>query len=246
MKIKNLNVLITGGAKRIGREVALCLAQKGANLAINYKSSKESAERVVAEIEGIGRKAVAVQGDVSRAEDARRLVDTVVAEFGSIDVLVNNAAIFPKTPYDKITEKDWDTVLRVNTKGPFLCSFYASKHMRAQKKGKIINMADWAAMRPYKDYLPYLVSKAGVIALTKALAVELAPHIQVNAVAPGPILLPEDMREEEKQKVREATLLGRIGSPQDIANTIAFLIEGSDFITGAVIPVDGGRLLGKG
>jgi NAD(P)-dependent dehydrogenase (short-subunit alcohol dehydrogenase family) len=194
-------------------------------------------------LEAAGRKALAVRAEATRGADASAAVDRVVAQFGRIDVLVNNAAIFPRTPWAALDEAVWDEAIDVNLKGPFLFAKAAGDRMKAQGSGKIINIADWAGERPYRNYLPYCVSKAGVIALTKGLALELAPEVQVNAVAPGPVLLPEGMSEEEKAKVIAATPLKRIGSPDDVANAVLFLLEGSDFITGAVLPVDGGRLI---
>ena len=162
--------------------------------------------------------------------------------FGSLDVLVNSAANFQRTPFPTLSERDWDTALDTNLKGPFLCALYASRLMR-RRGGKIINLADWAGVRPYRDYLPYCVSKSGVIGLTKALAKELAPAIQVNAISPGPILPPPGMSRRERARIVKRVPLQRWGSPQDIVNTVLFLIEGTDFMTGSTIFVDGGQLI---
>ena len=155
-------------------------------------------------------------------------------------MLVASAALFKRTPFATLTEADWDFHIDANLKGPFLFAHEASRQMRS---GKIILFADWAALRPYRHYLPYLVAKAGIICLTKALAKELAPNVQVNAIAPGPVLLPADFAAGERRNVRDATLVKRLGSPQDIVNSVLFLIEGSDFITGHTLVVDGGRLI---
>jgi NAD(P)-dependent dehydrogenase (short-subunit alcohol dehydrogenase family) len=163
--------------------------------------------------------------------------------FGHLDILVNNASNYYKTPFATLTEAQWDDLVGTNLKGTFLMSKRVGDEMLKAGSGKIINLADWAGFRPYNDYLPYCVAKAGVIAFTKALAKTLAPQIQVNAVAPGPVMLPEDFSESLRQAVVRATPLKRIGTPEDIAQTVVFLVEGSDFITGTIIPVDGGRLI---
>lgn len=243
MELKGKTAFVTGGAKRIGRSISLRLARGGANVVVNYHTSSQEATSLLAEIAKLGAKGIALRGDVSVAKDVNGMVSAAVKEFGSIDILVNNAAIYTKTPFDRLTESDWDTTLDTNLKGPFLCAKAIGDLMLKGNGGKIINIADWAGIRPYVDYLPYCVSKAGVIALTKALAITLAPKVQVNAIAPGPIMLPEDLSDAERREVFANTPLKRIGSPEDIANTVAFLVEGSDFITGAVIPVDGGRLI---
>jgi NAD(P)-dependent dehydrogenase (short-subunit alcohol dehydrogenase family) len=166
-----------------------------------------------------------------------------IERFGRIDILVNNASNYYKTPFATLTEEQWDDLVGTNLKGTFLVSKRVGDEMLKMGVGKIINLADWAGLRPYKDFLPYCVAKAGVIALTTGLAKALAPHIQVNAVAPGSVMLPEDASASLREAIVRATPLKRIGAPSDIAQTVVFLVEGSDFITGAIIPVDGGRLL---
>jgi len=157
-----------------------------------------------------------------------------------LNCLIASAAVYQRTPFAKLTEADWDFHIDANLKGPFL---FAREVARRMKTGKMIFFADWAAERPYRHYLPYLVSKAGIICLTKALAKELAPRVQVNAIAPGPVLLPVDFTKKETRQVIESTLVKRLGTPQDIVNSVVFLIEGSDFITGHTLVVDGGRLI---
>jgi pteridine reductase len=235
--------LVTGGAKRVGRTIALALARRGAHVAFTYQSSRQEAKSLVRELTALGGKSLVVKADLRRAADAQGAVRAVVKNFGRIDVLINNAAIYPRTPWAKLDEKTWDEILTTNLRGPFLFAKAAGDRMLKQGGGKIVNLADWAGERPYKDYLPYCISKAGIIAMTKALALELAPTVQVNAVAPGPVLLPKDITAAGRRAVIAATPLRRIGSPQDIANAVVFLLEGSDFITGALLPVDGGRLI---
>jgi NAD(P)-dependent dehydrogenase (short-subunit alcohol dehydrogenase family) len=243
MRLDRRTVLITGGAKRIGSHMARALAHRGANLVINYRYSSADAQAVVRELQNLGVEALAVPGDVSNAADVQRMVGSAMDRFGRIDVLINNAAVYFKTPFTHVTESEWDLTLDINLKGSFLCAKAVADHMRSRGDGKIINFADWAGMRPYPDYLPYCVSKAGVVALTQALAQELAPAVQVNCIAPGPILLPEEMGEEERERVINATPLKRIGSPEDIVQTVLYLIEGTDFATGGTYLVDGGRYI---
>ncbi len=239
MNLTGKTALVTGAGKRVGREIALALARRGAKIVVHYNSSAADARKVVAEIKALGVDALAVKADQT---DARQVRDAV-RKAGKIDVLVASAAVFRRTPFETLTEEDWDFHIDANLKGPFLFALEAGRRMKA---GKMIFFADWAAMRPYRNYLPYLISKAGIICLTKALAKELAPNVQVNAIAPGPVLLPPDFTAKETRQVIESTLVKRLGSPQDIVNSVLFLIEGSDFITGHVLVVDGGRLIAGG
>jgi pteridine reductase len=236
--------LVTGAAKRLGREIALGLAGRGANIVLHYHTSAAEARQTVAAIRRLGVEALAVQADQTNARQVHRAVAKALQHFGDIHVLINSAAVYQKTPFDTLTEQHWDLHLEANLKGPFLFSLEVGRHMKArQLHGKIINFADWAAWRPYADYLPYCVSKAGVIALTKSLARALAPRVQVNAIAPGPVLLPPDTTPRQRRQIVAATLLKRLGSPADIVNAVLFLLEGSDFITGHTLVVDGGRLI---
>lgn len=242
MKLKGKSVLVTGAGRRVGRSIALALAERGARLSIHYNRSKKEAQTVVKEIEKRGGTAHSVQGDLAKARDCERIIEETVKVLGRLDVLVNNAAVFFKTPLFEVTEKEWNATLDSNLKGSFFCAQAAAKAMQ-KEGGKIINFADWSGFRPYVDYLPYCISKAGVIAMTKGLAKTLAPKIEVNAIAPGPILLPKDLDPVEKEEVSRNTPLKKVGSPQDIVNAILFLIEGTDFMTGATIVIDGGRLI---
>ncbi len=243
MELSGRVVLVTGGAKRIGKTIALKIAEKGAHVVVHYNTSREEAEDVVNEITALGVRSASVRADISKPDEISSMIDDAVNKFGRLDVLVNNAAVFLKTPFETITEKDWDVHVDTNLKGTFFCSQYAGRIMLKQKEGKIINTGDWSGIRPYLDYIPYCVSKAGVIALTKALAKSLAPFVQVNCILPGPIMLPEDFTEEEIASIIKSVPLKKTGSPGDIANTVLFLIEGSDFMTGSMIAVDGGRLI---
>ena len=250
MELNGKTILVTGAAKRVGREIAITLARRGANVVVHYRSSDTEAKKVVRELEQLGVRSFAVRAELTRANDVKRMIERVIRHFGQVDVLINNAAVFPKAPFAQIQESDWNLAIDTNLKGPFLCAHEVGKHFLKRAKhgshglvGKIVNIADWAGFRPYRDYLPYCISKAGVIALTKALAIELGPHATVNAVAPGPVLLPASFATSEKRAVLANTPLRRVGKPEDVAKTILFLLEGSDFITGAILPVDGGRLI---
>jgi pteridine reductase len=235
--------LVTGAARRVGKAIALALADRGAHVVITYHTSEAEALATLREIDARGVQGMALKGDITRRGDVDSIVRQVIGRFGRIDILVNNASNYYKTPFETLTEEQWDDLVGTNLKGTFLVSKRVGDAMLKTGAGKIINLADWAGFRPYKDYIPYCVAKAGVIALTTALAKTLAPHIQVNAVAPGPVLLPEDFSERLREAIVQATPLKRLGTPDDVAQTVVFLVEGSDFITGAIIPVDGGRLI---
>ena len=235
--------VVTGAARRVGKAIALALAERGAHVAITYRRSDAEAQQALQEIEARGVRGMAVQADITRAAEIDASVQQIMERFGRIDMLVNNASNYYKTPFATLTEAQWDDLVDTNLKGTFLMAKRVGDEMLKAGGGKIINLADWAAFRPYNDYIPYCVAKAGVVALTKALAKALAPTIQVNAVAPGPVMLPEDFTEAEHDAVVRATPLKRIGSPTDVAQAVLFLIEGSDFITGTTIMVDGGRLI---
>ncbi len=243
MQLEGRVALVTGSAQRIGRAITLALAEKGAHTVIHYLRSAKEAEITREECRRFGVRAIAVRANLARRREVDTLFRKILQTFKTLDILVNNAAIFPKTPFLTCPESVWDETLDTNLKGTFLCAQRAAKIMLKQGRGKIINMADWSGMRPYADYLPYCVSKAGVIALTQALALELAPNIQVAGIAPGPILLPKHYSRKEAKRVKGKVLLKRIGSPEDIARTVLFLLEGTDFITGSTVIVDGGELI---
>jgi NAD(P)-dependent dehydrogenase (short-subunit alcohol dehydrogenase family) len=237
--------LITGG-KRIGAVVAAALAERGANVTLSYSRSRIEAEQAVDRAQASGRRGMAIQADLAQPEGCESLVSTVVEHFGGLDILINMASVYVRKPFDDVGAADWDAVLNVDLRAAFLCSRAAAPHMRKRGGGRIINFSDWTARsgRPrYQGFLPYYVAKAGVIALTDALALELAAdQILVNAVAPGPIVAPPDTTAAEYQAVEEATPLGRWGGEEQIAQTVVALLE-SDFITGETIRVDGGRHL---
>ena len=235
--------LVTGAGVRVGKRIALALAGTGMHVAVHYHSSAGPADETVSEIRALGVEADAFPGDLSRTESVRALIDAIDARWGRLDVLVNSAAIFPRTPWDEIDEAVWDRTLDVNLKAPFFTAWHAIPLMRRGGGGKIINIADWAGLRPYRNYLPYVISKGGIITMTKAMAKELAPEIAVNAIAPGPVMLPEDFDPAAAERIRKGTLLQRLGSPDDIAQSAVYLVAMTDFVTGHVLVVDGGRLI---
>jgi NAD(P)-dependent dehydrogenase (short-subunit alcohol dehydrogenase family) len=235
--------LVTGSAKRVGRSIALALAERGANVVVHYNTSAAEADATVGELRQRGVDAIALQADLADRAQVVRLAEQAEARSGGIGLLVNNASNYFRVPFDRLDEKVWDDSLDVNLKAPFLLSWHLGRAMRERGGGRIVNLADWAGERPYNDYLPYCISKAGMICLTKALAKALAPTVLVNAVAPGPVMPPEDMSEAERQAIMRATPLRRLGSPEDVARCVRFLAEEADFSTGAVYLVDGGRLI---
>jgi pteridine reductase len=243
MELRGRWALVTGAARRVGRAIARELAARGMHVVVHYSTSEDEAQQVVRELEGLGVHALAMRADLARAADVRTLAEAAGARTDGIAVLVNSASNYFRVPFDDLTEEVWDASLDVNLKGPFLLSWHLGRAMRARGEGRIVNIVDWAAERPYRGYLPYTVSKAGLVCLTKALAKELAPKVAVNAVAPGPVLAPEDMGDAEKQAIVRATPLGRFGSPEDVARCVRFLVEEAEFTTGAVFLVDGGRLI---
>jgi pteridine reductase len=243
MNLKNKIILITGGAARVGKVIALKLAKRGAKVVVHYHRNKSVAEATINEIGLTGSSCFLVQGDISKKDDWIKIHNIILEKWNTIDVLINNAAIFYKTPLSSISELDWNQFLDINLKGTFWGCQIIGETMYHNKSGKIINIADVSAESIWPNYIPYCVSKMGVIALTKGLAKALAPYVTVNAVSPGTVLLADKYDEEEENELIKKTPLKRIGAPEDIANTITFLIEGGDFINGAVINVDGGRSL---
>ena len=237
--------LITGG-KRIGAVVAAELARRGADVALVYRASRREADETAEIVRGSERRALVVQADLSDPNACERAVADTVSGLGRLDVLVNMASRYQARAFDDISLADWDAQMAIDLRAAWLCARAAVPHMRRVRGGRIINFGDWVAAsgRPrYTGFLPYYVAKAGVIALTEALALELAAdQILVNAVAPGPIVAPEGTGDDEFARVERATPLGRWGGEAEIAKTVVSLIE-SDFVTGETIRVDGGRHL---
>jgi NAD(P)-dependent dehydrogenase (short-subunit alcohol dehydrogenase family) len=242
MNIQGKVALVTGGAKRVGKAIVQALAARGCKLVIHYHTSQAEAEETAQELHAVGREAIALQADVTQEVEVERMLDAAVARFGRIDILVNNAAVFFRTPIDTLTIEEWEHVIDVNLTGTFLCAHKVGLRMREWGWGHIINIADVAGLRPWADYIPYSVAKACVITLTQGLAMELAPEVMVNAVVPGPILFQDDTPEVVRQREIEKTLVKRAGTPEELAEVVVFIAE-SDYSTGALFHVDGGRAL---
>ncbi|HEV2489642.1 MAG TPA: glucose 1-dehydrogenase [Candidatus Acidoferrales bacterium] len=231
--------LITGGAKRIGRSIAEKLAAEGADVVINYASSQGEAEKLASEIRKLGRRALAVRADVSKKREVHHMMESVQREFSRLDILVNNAGTFFAADFADLTEQQWDKIMETNLKSQFLCAQAAAPLLKRSGRGHIINISSLGGMLPWPKFTHYCVSKAGVIMLTRCLARALAPEILVNSVAPGTIQFPEEAPDEEY--IRRAPL-HRTGRGSDIADAV-FFFAASDFVTGQILAVDGGRSL---
>lgn len=251
ISLEGQTVLVTGGAKRVGRAIALACAQAGANVAITYNSSEAEAQSALAELRSIGRvgaRFAICKADVSLSTDVSRLKQQMLTEFGEITALVNNAAIFRRTPFDSLVEADFDDHINANLKGPYLLSKAFGDLFVEQGRGSIVNIADIHGLKPLKNYVPYCISKAGVVMLTKALAKALAPAVRVNCICPGTILVPseaqgDDEYADDEEQLTARVPMKRLGTPEEIAETALFFIGGPQFISGAVLPVDGAEHL---
>jgi len=243
MDLKGKVALITGAGRRVGRAIALEFAAHGAKVAVHYRSSLGEAEAVVDQISSTGGVARAFRADFESVSEIEGMIAQVINAFGRLDALVNSASVFYRKPIEEVTERDWDLNIATNLKAPFFLAKFAGAQMKKQGAGKIVNLGDWAGIRPYNNYLPYTVSKTGVIGLTRALAKALAPEVQVNCVALGPVLAPEEYGPEEIERMVAGTLTKKMGTPEDVARAVIFFCEGTDFATGATLVLDGGRLL---
>ena len=247
MQLTGKTAIVTGGARGIGRSIAMTLAAAGANIVINYTSSSKAAEEVVEEAKKLGVSALALKADVSKNDEIEYLVKEVLNQFGSIDILVNNAGITRDNLLIRMSEEDFQAVIDINLKGAFICTKHVSKVMMKQRKGKIINIASVVGVMGNAGQSNYAASKAGLIGFTKSIAKELAKrNINVNAVAPG--YIETDMTASLPEKVREEFMINipmaRGGVPQDVANVVLFLSSKySDYITGQVIHIDGGMVM---
>jgi len=234
--------LVTGAGRRIGQAIAVGLARAGCDIGLHYHGSADGAETTAREVRAAGRRAELLPADLADPAAARALADRAARALGRLDVVVNSAAIMVHQPVETITPESWDATLDLNLRAVFFVAQGAIPHLR-RAKGKIVNLADVAGFEPWPAYLPHCVSKAGVVMLTKALARALAPDVAVNAVAPGPVLLPEQWDRATRDHIRDTTPLGRLGEPADVVAAVRFLLEGGDFVTGTVLVVDGGRLI---
>lgn len=232
--------LVTGAAKRLGRAVAVRIAEEGADVIVHYRNSQPEAEGAVKEVKKLGRRAVALRADLGEVSEIKRLFDEAGRHFGRLDILVNSAANFLPASMVSTTEEIWDAALDTNLRGPFFCAQAAAPWLR-RTEGVIINFADTGGLLAWTGYIPHTVSKAGVVMLTKVLAKALAPEVRVNAIAPGTITMEGDAPQLEADFIKRAPLR-RSGRPADVTDAVVFLVH-AKFVTGQVLVVDGGRTL---
>ena len=244
MDIQNKRALITGGAQRVGKAIALALAQAGAEVIITYHSSADQARATVAEIKQSGGRAAAYACNQSEVASIDELFSALRRDFDHLDILVNNAAIMERQPVLEVTLDDWERVLNTNLRGPFFMAQAAARWMiEAQRPGVIVNIADTAALKPWPGYITHTISKTGVVAMTETLALALAPQIRVNAIAPGPILKPPAWSDERWQRSTEATVpLKRTATLTDLTEAVLTCVR-NEFMTGHTLVIDGGRSL---
>ena len=240
MKIEGKTALVTGGAHRVGKAITMTLARAGANVVVNYYSSDTAAQETVRKAQALGVGALAVQADVGDLDQVRGLVAAAADRFGAVDILVNSASIWQKTPLPMGDFSGWHRVLGVLLDGSIYLADAVAPMMQARGEGAMVNIVDLSAWKPFAGYIAHSVGKSGLLALTRQLAMELAPAVSVNAVAPGPVLPPPDYTQEQIDRIAGRTLIGRWGSAQDVADAVRFLVE-ADYITGEVIVVDGGE-----
>ena len=239
MDVDGRVALVTGAGTRVGRAIALALGKAGMRVGVHYARSERGAREVADEIAGFGSDARTLPGDLTDPATAPRLVEHAAKVFGGLDVLVNSAAVMLRTPVGEVLVEDWDAMFALNLRAPFFLSQAAARAM-GERGGVIVNISDLAAFETWRGYIPHAITKAALVQMTRGLAHALAPRIRVNAVAPGPVLLPEGWTQEEADKLISTTPLRRLGSPEDVAEAVMDLIC-ADYVTGETIIVDGGR-----
>ncbi len=241
MEVAGRVALVTGAAVRIGRAIALGLAEQGADVIVHYRSSRAQAEQVVASARGMGRRAIALQADLADLDQVMQLLPRAVDALGTVDVLINSASIFERGTLSSTTARDWQRHLDINLRAPFfLCQAFASQ-LPPGHRGHIVNIADWRVCRPGTEHVAYTVSKSGLVTLTQSLALALAPNVQVNAIAPGAIL-PSEGDSGYFERLAERLPLRRTGGPGDVVEAVLFLLR-SDFVTGEMLRITGGEHL---
>jgi pteridine reductase len=236
------NALVTGAAVRVGRAIAEALAAEGMNLVLHYYTRRDETEALATEVRGRGRRAIAMQADLSDPAKARALADGAWQELGGLDALVLSASSYPRLPLAALDPERVEETLQINLVSPFVLGQRIGLRMRERGHGSIVTLLDWSIDRPDPEYLAYHVAKAGLKEVTRGLARALAPQVRVNGVAPGAVLLPEGTTEDKRHRIEKKTPLGRIGSPADVAQACVYLLS-APFVTGAVLTVDGGRSL---
>ena len=239
MELHNRVALVTGAGHRVGRAIALALGGRGMRVAVHYNATAAGAEETVELIRSAGSEARAIAADLTHADAANTLISSVSQKFGSLDVLVNSAAVMVRTPFGEVTPKQWDDIMALNLRAPFFLAQAAAPLLRAAR-GVIVNIADLAAFETWPGYVPHGISKSGVVHLTRSLARVMAPEVRVAGIAPGTVLLPDNWNEASAEHLRATTPLERSRSPTDVTSTVLFILD-SDYLTGETIIVDGGR-----
>ena len=242
MELRGRVALVTGAGRRLGRAMARALADRGMTVAVHHHASAEGAAELRDEIVAEGGKAACFAADLTDAAAAAELPRRVAAELGGLDVVVNSAAVMHRRSFEDTTPAQYDAVLDLNLRSVFFVTQGAAPALRAAH-GKVVNLADLSGLEPWPGFAAHSVSKAGVVMLTRVLARALAPEVTVNAIAPGPVLVPEEYDAEERDRLARTTPLRRLGAPEDATAALLYLLEGGDYVTGDILVVDGGRLL---
>jgi pteridine reductase len=245
MELRGRVALVTGAGRRLGRALAAALAERGLTLALHHHASAEGAESLRDQIRGAGGQADCFAADLTDARAAHELPQRVERSFGRLDVLINSAAVMERLTLEETTIEQWDRILNLNLRSVFFCTQGAAPALR-RSRGRVVNVADLAGLEPWPAFAAHSVSKAGVVMLTKVLALSLAPEVTVNAIAPGAVLIPEHYDEPARSFLERTTPLRRIGAPTDVIGAVLFLLEAGDYVTGTVLVVDGGRLIRAG
>jgi NAD(P)-dependent dehydrogenase (short-subunit alcohol dehydrogenase family) len=243
MEMAGKVALVTGGAHRVGKAITMMLARAGAHVIVNYYSSSTEADQTVAEVHALGVRSKAIRCDVADWTQVQSMADEILDEFGGVDIIVNSASLFDKTPFPTDDISGWQRVTGISIDGPFYVCNSLVPSMLARGGGAIVNIVDLSAWEPWVNFAAHSVSKAALLAFTKQMALELAPTIRVNAVAPGPVLPPPNYEESRVAKAASRTLLGRWGRPEDVAMAVRYLIE-AEYVTADLLTVDGGERYG--
>lgn len=243
MNPQGKTALITGGAHRVGKAISLALARAGANVVVNYHTSAAAAEATAAEVRELGVEALAVQANIADWDQVAAMVEAARDSFGGVDILVNSASLWQATPFPMPSPEAWHQVTGILINGSFYCANLVAPLMLAKGEGTIINIVDLSAWEPWPNFMAHSVGKAALLALSRQLALELAPTVRVNAVAPGPVLPPPDFEEAKIKRIAKKTLLNRWGEPEDVAEAVLYFVQAT-YVTGEVIAVDGGERFG--
>jgi len=243
LPLKDKRALVTGASRRVGRAIALALANAGADLLIHYHTSSRESDLLAAEVLSIGRKVDTIRGDLSDPAQIANMLSELDRHEIAVDILVNSAAVYYPTPPGSITAETWDKIMAVNARAPFLLSQELGLKMKARKSGHIINITDCNLRRPYREFTPYFASKAALSIMTETLALELAPEVRVNAIAPGTVLPPDDANEEFTAQATRRSPLQLAGHPEDISEMVVYLVTHGRFITGSNFRIDGGATI---